>query len=353
MSWVEMVQDTAILKYSTFDGSDWDQTSTVASSTDWFVNWADFPSVIAKSGQPMAAHWLSKKLGGTYAYDVTISTFSDGIQNDPLVIHDDETPTEHGFVSMQPVTDSTFYVIWLDGRNTSGGHDSHDKQNSKLASAMTLRGALINVNGNKIEESEIDNSVCDCCSTSLTSTDNGLLAVYRNRTSNETRDIHIASYHEGRWTQLGSVADDNWEIAACPVNGPKIDSDDRNVAVAWFTGAQDKPLVKLAISNDSGSIFSEPIVLDSENPLGRVDVEFTNNGELWVSWMTRKEAGSAIVVKKMDLTGTVISEHQIDGINPSRSTGFPQISKTKNGDLLLAWTEVNDDSRSVQTVILQ
>jgi hypothetical protein len=78
---------------------------------------------------------------------------------------------------------STFYAIWLDGRNTGGmdhdgmDHDGHsidsDHLDSKLATAMTLRGALLGRDGEIIESHLIDNAVCDCCNTSLVKTDRG------------------------------------------------------------------------------------------------------------------------------------------------------------------------------------
>ncbi len=52
----------------------------------------------------MAAHWLAKKPGGTYAYDVMMSVSPTGRSwGTPFSPHDDGTPTEHGFVSLFPV----------------------------------------------------------------------------------------------------------------------------------------------------------------------------------------------------------------------------------------------------------
>ena len=74
MSWYNTVGDTTQLYYSLNDGYNWNEPILLAQSDDWFVNWADFPSVIGYNGKPLAAHWLQKSLDGTYSYDVKLST---------------------------------------------------------------------------------------------------------------------------------------------------------------------------------------------------------------------------------------------------------------------------------------
>jgi hypothetical protein len=346
MSWVEQNADTSNLYYSKFSGDSWQEKKWISGSTDWFVNWADFPSVITQNGKLMAAHWLTKKPGGTYSYDVEVSVPG----HESFIVHDDNTPTEHGFVSMQPVSDSSFYAIWLDGRNTAGG--SHTGHSSGLEAAMTLRGALINTEGVITSEAEIDDSVCDCCNTSLVSTNNGLLVAYRNRTESEVRDIHLARFTDGEWMKLGSVHDDNWTIAACPVNGPAIDSEEDFVAVAWFTGAGDIARVKLAFSEDKGNNFTNPITIDESDALGRVDVSITENGETWISWLSRTEESARLNIYKYSMKGKVLNSFSIDDINPSRGTGFPQITRFKQG-LVIAWTELKENKKSIKTAVIR
>ncbi len=56
---------------------------------------------------------------------------------------------------------------------------------------MTIRGAIIDKQGNKSGEWELDNRVCDCCQTSTAITANGPIVVYRDRSDEEIRDISI------------------------------------------------------------------------------------------------------------------------------------------------------------------
>lgn len=352
MSWVEQESDTSKLYYSMFRDNIWDDKKMISKSANWFVNWADFPSVISSKGIPIASHWLQKIPGNTYSYNVEIAPFKNEQFSDSFVPHTDGTSTEHGFVSMLPLSDSSFYAIWLDGRNTAGGdHDSHGS--GGLATAMTLRGASFSTNGTMLNEAELDNSVCDCCNTSITKIENGLLIAYRDRTSEEVRDIYVKRMIDGVWEESNLVFNDHWEIAACPVNGPALSSKDKTVAIAWFTGANEQAKVKLSFSFDEGKTFDRPIIIDQVSPLGRVDVLMENDNSAWISWMSRTENGAILAMRLVSSDGKILNQKTISEINPSRRTGFPQISKTENNKIMVAWTNYNETKKSVRTVILE
>ena len=90
MSWLEKDGGGVALRYSVLDGDTWSPVATVASGDDWFVNWADFPSVVAIDEALWAAHWLVKAADGVYEYDVAVSLSTDGgatwvIGDDPLL----------------------------------------------------------------------------------------------------------------------------------------------------------------------------------------------------------------------------------------------------------------------------
>ena len=63
MSWYNTVGDTTQLYYSLNDGYNWNEPILLAQSDNWFVNWADFSSVIGYNGKAIAAHWLQKIIG--------------------------------------------------------------------------------------------------------------------------------------------------------------------------------------------------------------------------------------------------------------------------------------------------
>jgi hypothetical protein len=86
------------------DRNGWSEAQTVSQGENWFVNWADFPSVVDLKDGSLTAHWLVKSGSSTYAYDVSILRSKDGGKSwsKPIVPHRDNTKTEHGFVSLIP-----------------------------------------------------------------------------------------------------------------------------------------------------------------------------------------------------------------------------------------------------------
>lgn len=344
MSWVEPV-DTAgtyRLLYSKLEGEGWSEPSEIAQSNEWFVNWADYPSIVSWQGQAMAAHWLKKVPGNTYSYNVNLSMHkkSDG-WTEPLTPHFDSTATEHGFVSMRPWNEDQVLAVWLDGRQT---HQREEDEYFDLDKAMTLRSALISRSGEVTEKKLIDDSVCDCCNTSLAITSDGAIAAYRNRTDEEIRDIYVSRYRNGSWSQGVPVASDNWNIGACPVNGPRIAAAGSKVAVAWYTGAGNTPAVKAAFSDDGGSSFGEAITLSSDKALGRVDIAIDESGHTYISWMDREGDQAFLKVKRFNEDGTAGSDYTITEMSSSRRSGFPQMELHGN-QLVFAWTDIAEQPK--------
>jgi hypothetical protein len=136
LSWIEPEGDEDALRFAVFQDDAWGQSRKVVSGDNWFVNWADFPSVVPISGSQWAAHWLVRREAGGYAYDIH-AAFSEDAGNswsEPFVPHTDGTDTEHGFVTLFPDPDG-IGMIWLDGRKYINEYDENDV----AASGMTLR----------------------------------------------------------------------------------------------------------------------------------------------------------------------------------------------------------------------
>ncbi len=110
------------LQTTTHDGNAWSPPTSITHGEDILVNWADFPSVLPLRSELWAAHWLRRRPGGDFAYDAEIAWSNDAGQtwSSPRTLHDDQTPTEHGFVSLYPAG-HTVGALWLDGRAYAGG----------------------------------------------------------------------------------------------------------------------------------------------------------------------------------------------------------------------------------------
>ena len=335
MSWLEPAAASMSLRYSRWAGQGWGPPSTVASGADWFVNWADFPSVVTDGEGHWGAHWLQKVPGGTYAYGVRIATSDDdgATWSAPQVPHGDGTATEHGFVSLLPWR-GALLALWLDGRNT-GGDDGHDHGGG---GAMTVRSAVVDYDGTMSgPDTEIDARTCDCCQTGLALAGSVAVAVFRDRGEDGTRDISIVRLEDGRWSAPVPVARDGWRIDACPVNGPAVDARGDTVVVAWFTGAGGAR-VRLAWSADAGRSFAAPIDVDHGRVAGRVDVVLLRDGRAVVTWLRGNDRAAALLARPYTAAGPAGRAVEITGADASRAGGFPQVALAGD-DLVFAWTE--------------
>ena len=342
LSWIEFLDDTTdVLMYALLKNDAWSKPKVIAQGTDWFVNWADFPSFVAykDNGNTLAAHWLQKRTEGTYDYDIHISQSTDGGQNwsRSFIPHKDEVAAEHGFVTMMPLSEDRIFATWLDGRNTK-----------KEKGAMTIRAAEIDKNGQVHEEVELDARACDCCQTGAAMTANGPIVVYRDRSDEEIRDIFYTRKVNNKWTAPKAIFADNWKISGCPVNGPAIAANGNNVAVAWFAAPKDTGEVKLVLSTDAGATFGKPISIDDGNPLGRVDVLLLEEGKVLVSWLEKTEKNAEIRLVQISPDGTKEKSQTLVESTASRESGFPILAKANEG-LYLSWTEVDTIGTRVRT----
>jgi hypothetical protein len=345
LSWVEKVSEKGYaLRLSLRDSTGWSEARTVAEGENWFVNWADFPSAIALRDGSLAAHWLVKSGKGTYAYKVNIARSDDGGKtwSQPVVPHRDNTQTEHGFVSLIPLPDGRLGAIWLDGRNMKDMKETDE--HVPAPESMTLRYTAIDRNGNLSDEAELDNRVCECCQTSATVTSDGPIAVYRDRSASEVRDIYVVRQVNGSWSAPQVIHADNWQINGCPVNGPSVAADGRRVVVAWFTSAGDNPRVKIAFSDDAGATFNKPIQVDDGENVGRVDTLLLPDGSALVCWLSGSIEGGEIKVRRVRADGKLGPSSVIAKTDISRSSGFPRMARFGD-EVQFAWTEFGKPSR--------
>jgi hypothetical protein len=344
LSWVERIGEKGYaLRFAMRDGANWSPVQTVSEGENWFVNWADFPSVIGLADGSLAAHWLVKSSSGTYAYDVNIARSKDGGKTwgKPIVPHTDNTQTEHGFVSMVPLPDGRVGAIWLDGRNLKGVKDH--EEGMPLTVNMTLRYAAIDADGKLSDETQLDERVCECCQTSAAMTAAGPIAAYRDRSEKEVRDTFVVSNKNGNWSAPKLVFADNWEVNGCPVNGPAIAADGKRVAVAWYTEANNSPRVKVAFSNDAGATFGQAIEVDDGETRGRVDVLLLPDGSALVCWLSGSAEGGAIKVRRITPDGSPGPAAVIAKTDISRSSGFPRMARLGE-EVHFAWTEFGKPS---------
>ncbi len=338
------------------DGSIWSEPRTIATGDDFFVNWADFPSVMEMPDGSLAAHWLQREGPDTYAYGVRISRSSDGGESwsSPLTPHLDGTLTEHGFVSLFPAPNGSLAAVWLDGRDfaraaAEGEAQRTDVDGSTPEADMSLRYAEIDEAGEIRAETLLDARTCDCCQTSAALTSAGPIVVYRDRSDVEIRDISVVRHLDGRWTAPAVLHEDDWYIPACPVNGPAVSAWGDQVAVAWYTAAEDEPRTLVAFSDDAGASFGDAFRVDEGEPLGRVDIALLPDGSALVLWLETAEEGARVTARRLLTDGASSQAETVALTDVSRSSGFPRML-LRGTEVVLAWTDTAGDG-SLHTAI--
>jgi hypothetical protein len=343
LSWINSIRGKeATLFYTQLENETWNKPTKITSGNDWFVNWADFPAN-ATNGDVLLTSHLQKSAKGTYTYDVVLNLqkLNGETLKENFLLNTDGMKAEHGFVSVIPNKNDGFLITWLDGRNTvKEMEESHHK-------AMTIRTAEISNTGTIFNETELDGRTCDCCQTSITMTQKGPMIVYRDRSETEIRDIYFSQKKDSVWSTPKPVFNDNWKINGCPVNGPKVVSNTKNTAVAWFTAADENPQVKVSFfENDT---FKKPIILNDISAIGRVDVAFINGDEVLVSYMESDENTTYLRCKKVSKDGKVSKAITISDISSGRSTGVPQL-EISNNTAYVVWTISVDKKNQLKTV---
>jgi hypothetical protein len=129
MTWIERTGDsTHAVRYARLDGDTWSQPTTVVERRDLFVNWADYPSVIATPSGRLLVHWLQRSGAGRYAYEVRIAQSTDrgATWSEGSVLHSDRSPGEHGFVATWLAPGDSVGAAWLDGRRRRSWQGCHE-----------------------------------------------------------------------------------------------------------------------------------------------------------------------------------------------------------------------------------
>jgi len=335
LSWVEREGTKSTLKFAERTATGWSTPMSGVSSDRLMVNSADVPSVRAMPDGAFAAHWMQENGPDPEAYDLRIAWSSDGkTWTAPVAPNRDKTMTQHGFATLFPIADGGTGVIWLDGRATHGEEGD-----------MQLRAAMFDKAHKWLSDLAIDSRVCECCPTSVALSADGPIAAYRNRSAADVRDIYVTRLAGGKWSMPMLVHRDNFKIEACPINGPAVAANGKDVAVAWFTAPNEKQQSLVAFSHDGGQTFGKATKVEDESTLGRMQIALARDGAAIVGWVEFANEKSTFSVRRIDAAGARGPSTAVASLSGTR---FPRMVVAKN-EAVLAWTESEKESSRVKT----
>lgn len=325
LTWLESLADeSTALRFARFDISTgaWTPAQTIASGRDWYVGGTDFPALAAGADGRATVAWFVKNppspatahLHHGAGYHALVSSTADGGEtwSAPARLSTESAANE--FLSLVTLADGRVLAAWLDAREKIVHHKP-----------QRLYARII---GNDEPDTLIDDSVCDCCHTTLTAfPDGGALLAYRGRSPEEVRDIHVARLRGGRWEMPRALFNDDWRIEGCPVNGPQLASDGGRVAATWFTAAEKQPRVVASFSPDAGARFLMPLRVDLGQPSGRVDTLLLRDGALLITWVeTDGSFWLRRITPDFNLSEPLLLASPVDG----RVKGFPRLALVRD-----------------------
>jgi hypothetical protein len=342
MSWIDGVAPDTTLKFAERTASGWSEPLAVVSGGEIIVNSADVPSVRPLGDGALVAQWLVENgvdPDDPDVYDLRLAWSADRGRTwtPPASPHDDGTRSQHGFASLFEMPgDSRSGLVWLDGRAAAGG----------LIGDTALRAAVYNTGHVQVAQTVVDSRVCECCQTAAAVTSEGIVVAYRDRSPDEVRDISIVRSEGAGWSQPSPVHKDGWTINGCPVNGPAISAQGRDVAVAWFTVQDDAGRAFVAFSRDGGRSFGTPIRLDDVASAGRVQVVLLEDGSAAVTWIESGGVAQTFKARRVAADG-----RRGPALTIAARIGrqqYPRLAR-HGRELLFAWVENADGTTHLQT----
>jgi len=351
LTWQESAGGESSLHYAAldFDGRE-TARGVIARGRDWFVNWADVPALVVLDNGDWVAFWLQRTdTAKPEAYDIRLVRSRDRGRHwsAPVTPHRDDTPTQHGFVSLVPEGGDRVRVVWLDGRlaaslplpaagdrDTRAAPASHDEE----AASMTLRTAVLDRRGRLTEEALLDSRTCSCCQTDAVRWAGRTLVVYRDRSDDEVRDIAVvARGADGAWSPPRLLNADGWRIEGCPVNGPAAAANGERLLAIWPTLAGESLQLRYTLREWDRPAEARVLATPSP-PSGRVDAAPWGDGFL-VTWVSRARDRPGVEFALVDAAGVAAPGLLV--ANPTargRAAGFPRVA-SDGSTALFVWTE--------------
>ena len=366
LSYLADTDDGHALQFTRYEEGTWSTPQTVAEDDDWFANWADTPGV-RPVGDWLFAHWLVRSGPGTYHYNIHAAWSDDGGETwgEPFILHGEDRPAEHGFLSSVVLDDGALGVTWLDGRYTvdeeaedeSTAHDEdHGAEHASHQGDMSLRWARFEPGETRpTRDIELDNQVCDCCMTASVREGSDVRVLYRDRSDSEIRDIASVRVTPQDQKSEGRVAVDDWQISACPVEGPAMVRRGTTTDAVWFTRHENEPRVFWASTISTDDAFSTPVRMDEGQAAGRVGAVAVDKERTLVTWLENAEgdqsADGTLMARVVNDEGAMPSESLMP-ISTSRSSGFPVLERTSDA-VWVAWTDAGADELQVRAGIVE
>ena len=232
---------------------------------------------------------------------------------------------------------------------------------------MTLRALRIDEQGRPRGTSTVvDHRTCECCKLDGAMGSKGPWVVYRDRDTDERRDIRAVSMRAALGpsgsessplaiTASLDVHRDGWVMPGCPVNGPALTRSRDHLFVAWFSAANGEPRVSIARSAAGAPAFEQARRVDLNDPVGRVDLIALEGGDLVVTWIERdadRPGRGRLLSRLVSPTGEMGPPIHVHEVGIGRDWGFPRAHEHA-GQVRWIWTNADSPHTSLEGVRIE
>jgi hypothetical protein len=132
---------------------------------------------------------------------------------------------------------------------------------------------------------------------------------------------------------------------SCPINGPALSAQGREVAIAWYTVKEDQGHSYMAFSHDAGRRFGAPVRLDDTASVGRVDVELLPDGSAVASWIEAADGRLQFRVRRVMADGTRSTPVTVAALAGYRTA--PRMARSGD-EIVFVWTETSNGASQVR-----
>jgi hypothetical protein len=253
----------------------------------------------------------------------------------PITLNDGPPGAHQSFHHMDSAPTMSVAAAWLDFRNQGMA--------ALYAAVSRDRGATWAPNV------KVAGDVCPCCRPSVLASPSGPLHVFwRHVYPTYVRDLAVSTSLDGgaTWSAPVRVAHDNWVLDGCPHSGPTSIVMGKQVIVVWYTGAGDRPSLRMSRSADAGVTWTPAVEIQGN----RVDANHPHlaarGGEAALIFQAREGIWGP--------TRPWVARVTPDGIGeptPLPTLGgavsYPRVAIGTAGRLYATWTETGPQGSKV------
>ncbi|NRA63451.1 MAG: redoxin domain-containing protein [Pseudobacteriovorax sp.] len=186
----------------------------------------------------------------------------------------------------------------------------------------------------------LDSSVCDCCRLSVAyAKNNSVVVAYRDLMDNLERPINVLVLNEGGDFVAKPFKQPEWQVEACPVNGPSLVIHKEHAFLAWYTQNEGTPAIWYAVAGEDFQFRSSGYLDQGPHITGRVaGTRLAKTGGLFVWLASDENERGRLFAKPVTTQGTTGNTFVIAGVDQGLDSGFPLALTTPRERIQILWT---------------